>query len=216
VSTSAVTLASHAGTEPGFVDVRLSSHTAMSRYEIVVSRGRTIRVPGGSDSEELGRLIAVVEVVCRVFLRGFGASTGHDVGWTWVMHSRNPNWLMTCSCDLFCGAMRAEAGSLTSIGFKTGFYVFAAKRRLEWKWFWWPSFGHHVVAGKAVIHYFIVPLWMPFLLILIPSAYLWYQDWRYVPPGHCQKCGYDLTGNESGRCPECGTAIERVTSTGHG
>jgi hypothetical protein len=21
---------------------------------------------------------------------------------------------------------------------------------------------------------------------------------------HCQKCGYDLTGNVSGRCPECG------------
>lgn len=27
------------------------------------------------------------------------------------------------------------------------------------------------------------------------------------PPGHCQECGYDLTGNESGVCPECGKAI---------
>lgn len=26
-------------------------------------------------------------------------------------------------------------------------------------------------------------------------------------PGHCLKCDYDLTGNESGVCPECGTAI---------
>ncbi len=26
------------------------------------------------------------------------------------------------------------------------------------------------------------------------------------PIGHCHKCGYDLTGNESGRCPECGDA----------
>lgn len=24
----------------------------------------------------------------------------------------------------------------------------------------------------------------------------------------CTKCGYNLTGNVSGRCPECGTAIE--------
>ena len=31
---------------------------------------------------------------------------------------------------------------------------------------------------------------------------------RY-PPGHCQSCGYDLTGNVSGVCPECGTEIER-------
>lgn len=22
--------------------------------------------------------------------------------------------------------------------------------------------------------------------------------------GHCEYCGYDLTGNKSGRCPECG------------
>ena len=28
--------------------------------------------------------------------------------------------------------------------------------------------------------------------------------------GHCQKCGYDLTGNESGVCPECGMAIEAI------
>lgn len=28
--------------------------------------------------------------------------------------------------------------------------------------------------------------------------------WR---KGCCLKCGYDLTGNISGRCPECGTMI---------
>ena len=27
------------------------------------------------------------------------------------------------------------------------------------------------------------------------------------PPGHCQSCGYNLTGLLSGRCPECGSAI---------
>ena len=27
------------------------------------------------------------------------------------------------------------------------------------------------------------------------------------PPGHCQNCGYDLTGNVSGVCPECGTSV---------
>ena len=26
--------------------------------------------------------------------------------------------------------------------------------------------------------------------------------------GRCMTCGYDLTGNESGVCPECGTAVE--------
>jgi len=27
-------------------------------------------------------------------------------------------------------------------------------------------------------------------------------------PGHCKECDYDLTGNVSGVCPECGTRIE--------
>ena len=28
---------------------------------------------------------------------------------------------------------------------------------------------------------------------------------RRPKPGCCSSCGYDLTGNVSGRCPECGT-----------
>ncbi len=27
-----------------------------------------------------------------------------------------------------------------------------------------------------------------------------------IPPGHC-RCGYDLTGNVSGTCPECGAVV---------
>ena len=30
---------------------------------------------------------------------------------------------------------------------------------------------------------------------------------RHFPPGHCQNCGYNLKGNESGTCPECGSAV---------
>jgi len=30
---------------------------------------------------------------------------------------------------------------------------------------------------------------------------------RWPPPGHCHKCGYNLFGNVSGICPECGSAI---------
>lgn len=32
---------------------------------------------------------------------------------------------------------------------------------------------------------------------------------RCIPLGHCKKCGYNLTGNVSGVCPECGTKIEQ-------
>jgi hypothetical protein len=33
---------------------------------------------------------------------------------------------------------------------------------------------------------------------------------REYPPGFCQACGYDLTGNVSGRCSECGVIAWRV------
>lgn len=54
--------------------------------------------------------------------------------------------------------------------------------------------------GNWVLH---CPLWIPFGLIAIPTAYVFYRD-RRPPPGHCQECGYNLTGNTSGVCPECG------------
>ena len=52
-----------------------------------------------------------------------------------------------------------------------------------------------------------LPLWLPLLVIAIPSALLWHRDRRRIPPGHCQQCGYDLTGNESGVCSECGETV---------
>ena len=51
-----------------------------------------------------------------------------------------------------------------------------------------------------------LPLWIPFVLITIPTALLWRLD-RLRLPGHCPKCNYDLTGNTSGLCPECGRPV---------
>jgi hypothetical protein len=50
-----------------------------------------------------------------------------------------------------------------------------------------------------------IPLWILLALIALPTAGLWYIDRRRCPPGFCRHCGYNLTGNVSGRCPECGT-----------
>lgn len=33
-----------------------------------------------------------------------------------------------------------------------------------------------------------------------------------VKSGHCYGCGYDLTGNVSGKCPECGRAVSEATT----
>jgi hypothetical protein len=33
------------------------------------------------------------------------------------------------------------------------------------------------------------------------------------PAGHCQRCGYNLTGNTSGICPECGTPVDKAAAS---
>ena len=56
----------------------------------------------------------------------------------------------------------------------------------------------------------VAPLWPALLacvlLIGVPAACL---AWRDRPrPGYCSRCGYNLTGNITGRCPECGHVAE--------
>jgi hypothetical protein len=50
------------------------------------------------------------------------------------------------------------------------------------------------------------PAWIPLAFVSIPTAVLWHRE-RCSPEGHCQRCGYDLTGNESGVCPKCGLTV---------
>ena len=53
-----------------------------------------------------------------------------------------------------------------------------------------------------------LPLWLPLLILLIPTLLLWRRDRRKPRPGFCRVCDYDLTGNTTGRSPECGSPCE--------
>ncbi len=57
---------------------------------------------------------------------------------------------------------------------------------------------------------FDVPIWLLILVSSSATAYLWFCRGHGAGFGHCLQCGYDLTKNESGRCPECGTLREKV------
>ncbi len=79
--------------------------------------------------------------------------------------------------------------------------------------FRWPKFSQHTQrfrSNRNVEHYhFLIPCWLLFLITATPTAFIWWRDHSRIPPGHCQKCGYNLTGNESGVCPECGKPIPK-------
>lgn len=52
-------------------------------------------------------------------------------------------------------------------------------------------------------HRLAVPLWAPAAVFVLAFGLLHRLD-RRPKPGHCGSCGYNLTGNLSGVCPECG------------
>jgi hypothetical protein len=65
---------------------------------------------------------------------------------------------------------------------------------------WWPESDPYFL-------WWAMPLWIPFVIVALPTGLLWWFDRRRPAQGHCHKCGYDLTGNVSGVCPECGMVV---------
>ena len=70
---------------------------------------------------------------------------------------------------------------------------------------WWPQF-----TWVSNTHCVTVPLWIPAALLLALSSPVYVKLARgrraRLSKG-CDNCRYDLTGNVSGRCPECGKPV---------
>ena len=62
----------------------------------------------------------------------------------------------------------------------------------------------------------VLPLWLPFGIFGVPTALLWISGRRHTPPGLCSSCGYNLTGANHRRCPECGKRITPARDGGSG
>lgn len=119
--------------------------------------------------------------------------------WYW---SNKPNWLATTqpvatwTATIGNGTLRLTWGNSTYGQFE---YFRPDPSR------WWPDF-YHTPGFVAPSGYCDIPLTSP--LCILATGSIWYLWRRRKYPAHCcQQCGYDLTGNVSGICPECGTPI---------
>ena len=80
---------------------------------------------------------------------------------------------------------------------------------------WTPSvfsrndiFWNDSLRGGWSITAVLIPFWVPFVVAASLTVFLWRRDRPpRVKPGHCP-CGYDLRGNESGVCSECGIEVQ--------
>lgn len=52
-----------------------------------------------------------------------------------------------------------------------------------------------------------LPFWILFAAAAAPAAAISIRDRHKRAPGHCLRCNYDLTANQSGICPECGLSV---------
>lgn len=65
------------------------------------------------------------------------------------------------------------------------------------------SAGSVSTPKKSGIISLIIPLWIPFLLLVVPAIILWRRNIPFGS-GYCEECGYDLRGAVSEVCTECG------------
>ena len=121
------------------------------------------------------------------------------------------------------GTLLGDRGFLIIIGNRVTFGVMDGTRA----WLKGPVFQKHEWYGPDIFRVprvfkdarrnliqIDVPLSLVFLAVGAPTVILFYRDRRRIPPGHCQKCGYNLTGNVSGICPECGTKTGAAAAAG--
>ncbi|HEX2837806.1 MAG TPA: hypothetical protein VHN77_06725 [Phycisphaerales bacterium] len=70
------------------------------------------------------------------------------------------------------------------------------------------------VINKRGFRVFLVPLWLPFVLAALPTAFAWRLDTlatRRAKLGACPTCSYPRTGlGPSSPCPECGAAAPQA------
>jgi hypothetical protein len=110
------------------------------------------------------------------------------------------------SCEVGFSYGRAAAEDRTD----PGWHVYEPGRASSREYYWPHRFVSSVPYATAVR----LPPWMPLLAASLTTAFLLRLSRRRLSGSLCPHGGYDLTGNVSGRCPECAAPIARESPHG--
>jgi hypothetical protein len=116
--------------------------------------------------------------------------------WFWVGYATLDKWHAALCGGKVIVFVSIPRGFVESWNSRDGWF---AERATTHAVQWMPRVSRSV-SGLTIS----LPLWLPLLLIVVPTALVFWRDCRRIPPHCCQSCGYNLTGNISGTCPECG------------
>lgn len=170
----------------------------------------------GRDNSMKGKLLIVASASSPLLC----AATIALLLWSYTASARKKNWTPQTAAHRL--TVTAHRGLLTlelEEGYPTphgGFHsppgkVFSTDstgtdiRSWLGRFGYWRSFPQY--AFQFTIYF---PLWWLASLLAAFSllcAWRWRRAMRKPPDEQCRKCGYNLTGNTSGVCPECGTPV---------
>ncbi len=118
------------------------------------------------------------------------------VSHVWIIIWWGSEWHFALGKGIVCVAHEHEAIRF----FETGWEIAPSSYKLSGPVPW------IVVTSSPNKTSAFLAMWIPLLLVTLPTAWLWLKD-HPIPPGHCKGCGYNLTGNTTGLCPECGRGL---------
>jgi hypothetical protein len=117
-------------------------------------------------------------------------------------------WVILLTLGAVAGAVQSFVFIPVSAGLRlSGLPVPIAVFRLEsGQWVDYVSGGIGLIAGVTIN----ALVWSLAFVLPLSLRFGFFRPWKKYPAGTCQGCGYDLTGNMSGRCPECGREVPRA------
>ena len=161
--------------------------------------------------------LTVVSLLLLLATVGLWVDNAFYVSYMSFDRSGNSVYLGSSYSELFFGLRSNNLH--TKPGFQFYRYKYVATETEPiisgWRYSYWGFSLHWRVSyyGTDTEYVLGVPHWFLTLLFAIGPG-VWFIKWRkrrrLAMAGKCPACGYDLTGNESGVCPECGEGADGV------